>query len=421
MTDQLAVWLAGVRVALVEKDRKSRFRVRLRYTPEALDAFPLGIPLLSLRFPLTPEPFGPAVSTAFLENLLPEGAALYELAARFGVAAQDVYALLAALGRDSAGALVIQPDDDPPPARDPTAPTTESLTDVELLALIRGVPRDPLGVGPRVRLSLAGLQGKLLLTQLPNGGWSQPLDGTPSTHIVKVPILGKPDSVQNEAFCLRLAQSVCLPVPESELLTIEDATVLFVRRYDRRMRDDGVIERVHQEDCCQAFGRPASQKYQQAGGPSLRAIAALLREHDPDALLRLLDVMVFNVVIGNADAHAKNLSLLHPRPDSVRLAPFYDLLATRLYSDADDRLAMRVADVQRIDRVTRDHLIAEIRTWGVTGADAETRVSGVLQRIPEAIEKASAEVPNVPSALPMLLTERLARLQSSDQTRELRE
>ncbi len=106
MTDRLAVWLHGVRVAVIDKDRTSRFRVRLRYTPEALEAFPPGIPLLSLRFPLAPEPFGPAVSTAFFENLLPEGAAPHALAARFGVAARDVYALLAALGRDSAGALV---------------------------------------------------------------------------------------------------------------------------------------------------------------------------------------------------------------------------------------------------------------------------------------------------------------------------
>lgn len=416
MTDRLAVWLADTRIAVIDRDRKAQFRVRLRYTSGAVEAFSLGVPLLSVRFPLAPGPFGPAVSTSFFQNLLPEGAALHTLAARFGVAAQDVYALLAALGRDCAGALVIQPDESPPPPRTPTAPATEPLTDAELAALIRGLPRNPLGVGARVRLSLAGLQGKLLLTQLPRGGWSQPLDGMPSTHILKVPIQGKPDSALNEAFCLRLAQALGLPVAESVLLRFEGTSVLLVRRYDRRLRDDGVIERVHQEDCCQAFGLPPLRKYQEQGGPSLRSIAELLRIHDPGALPVLLQAAVFNVLIGNADAHAKNLSLLHPRPGNVRLAPLYDLLSTRLYPDVDDRLAMSVADVQRIDRVTPAHLAAEGRAWGLTRADAEAHVLGLLQQVPEAIELARAQVPGAPAALPKLIQTRLAALQRAQAT-----
>jgi serine/threonine-protein kinase HipA len=170
------------------------------------------------------------------------------------------------------------------------------------------------------------------------------------------------------------------------------------------------VERIHQEDCCQAFGFPAARKYQQEGGPSLRRIALLLRTYDLDAVPVLMRTTTFNVVIGNADAHAKNFSLLHARPGDVRLAPFYDELATRLYPDVDDHLAMEVAGVQRLDRVTPEHLVEEGRSWGLPRSQAEDLVHDTLRCCRDAIAPACAAVPAVPAALPQLVSDRLDRL-----------
>ena len=113
MADELAVWLYGDKVAIVEK---ARGRPRLSYTPEAIDKYPLGLPLLSLRLPLTPQPYGTGVVAPFLDGLLPEGDARRAVADDVNVKASDTYGLIRALGRDCAGALVVQPADEALPA-----------------------------------------------------------------------------------------------------------------------------------------------------------------------------------------------------------------------------------------------------------------------------------------------------------------
>ena len=177
MADELAVWLYDERVATI--DRK-RGRPRLAYTEEALSRYDLGTPLLSLALPVSVERYTQGVARPFLDGLLPEGEPRKSIARDLGLRADDTYGLIEALGRDCAGAVVIQAlEDAPPPV--PTTATAERLSTRELEALVRDLRSAPLGAGGRVRVSLAGVQEKLLLTRMPDGSWGRPVDGTPST------------------------------------------------------------------------------------------------------------------------------------------------------------------------------------------------------------------------------------------------
>jgi serine/threonine-protein kinase HipA len=399
MSESLAVRLYGMEVATVAERREGR--LRLEYTVPARNEFPAGTPLLSLSLPLTTEAYSNNVTRCFLDGLLPEGDVRRALADDFAVRADDTFALIAALGRDCAGALAIQPESDPPP---PPASviTAEPLTDGQVAELIGNLRTAPLGAGGRVRISLAGVQEKLLLTRLPDGAWGRPVDGTPSTHILKPPIRGYTQTVQNEAFCMRLAQLLGLRTAEVEIATFNGYEVLVVSRYDRLVRSSGEVERVHQEDFCQALVLPPRQKYQQDGGPSLRRIAQILRAVHPESITDLLRAVTLNAVVGNGDAHGKNFSLMHERSGALRLAPLYDVMSTLLYGD--DRLAMYIDNVHQTRRVTAARIVNEAVGWGMARADAQAIVGDLLTAVPRAADDAASEIPGVSDDLRALIT-----------------
>jgi len=384
--------------------------MRLRYTPEALESFPGGTPLLSVTVPLSDRSFPNGVVGTLLDGVLPEGQMRLTIAAELGLRADDSFGLARELGRDCAGALVIAPDTAPAPPPALTS-SAEPLTDDELARLLANLREAPLGVDDRVRISLAGVQEKLLLTRLSDGGWGRPVDGTPSTHILKPEIRGYPGTVENEAFCMRLANRLGLPVAAVTTTAPAGRKLIVVARYDRVVHDDGEVERIHQEDFCQATGTPPQRKYEEDGGPSLRKIAALLASVERGALITLLGAVTLNVLIGNGDAHAKNFSLLHDRSGALHLAPLYDLLSTFLYGDR--RLAMYIDGVQGADRVTAERLLSEAAAWGMSRATAATTVSDLLERLPAAVERAADETPGVPGDLLELVRTQSERLRAT--------
>lgn len=408
MPDALAIWLSGVRVAVVDQERG---RLRLSYTAEALDRYPLGVPLLSLSLPLTSERYTQGVVRPFLDGLLPEGDSRRAVAAEFNLRASDTYGLIRAIGRDCAGALVIQPDDEPPPRR-PTTLTAAPVSDAELADLVAKLRSAPLGVAPRVRISLAGVQEKLLLTRMPDGSWGRPVDGTPSTHILKPEIAGYPNTVQNEAFCMRAAQHLGLPVPSVDTTTVNGRRLLIVERYDRIVHSDGAVERIHQEDFCQATGIHPDKKHEEDGGPSLQRLAEILQATaSPDSLELLLRAVTVNVLVGNGDAHAKNFSLLHDTSGALRLAPLYDVLSTLVYGD--DRLAMYIDNVHRTNRVTADRIVNEAARWGISRRRGAEIVGDMLERVPAAAEAARDETDDLPDDVPAVVDSQLTQLRSS--------
>lgn len=408
MADALAVWLYGTRIASIEKERG---RLRLSYTEEALERSPLGVPLLSLSMPLRPERYTHGVVRPFLDGLLPEGEARRAVARDFGLLTDDTYGLIRALGRDCAGALVIQPADRPPPPH-PTTLTAEPLTDTDIAALVANLRSAPLGVGERVRISLAGMQEKLLLTRMPDGMWGRPVDGTPSTHILKPEIAQYSATVANEAFCMRLARNLGLPVARVETTIVEGRRLIVVERYDRTVQADGSVERVHQEDFGQATGVHPDRKYEEDGGPSLRRMAEILQAVAPrDSLELLLRAVTVNVLIANGDAHAKNFSMLHEPSGVLRLAPLYDLMSTLIYGD--DRLAMYIDSVHRTNRVTADRLVNEAAQWGMSKRRAAQVVGDILDRLPTAAEAARDETDDLPSEIAEVVDAQLAQVGSA--------
>lgn len=407
MAKLLAVWLHGTKVATVEEDR--RRRLHLRYTNDAKERFQLGTPLLSLTLPLNDQQFGNGVVRPFLDGLLPEGDPRRAIADDLSLRADDTFGLISALGRDCAGALVIQPYDHlPPPV--PTTATAEPLDEETLAELVANLRNAPLGAGDRVRISLAGVQEKLLLTRRTDGGWGRPIEGTPSTHILKPEIRGYPHSVENEAFCMRLALNLGLPAAEVKTTKVVSRQLIVVTRFDRIVDSAGVVERVHQEDFCQATGTPPSRKYQEDGGPSLRRLAAILQSVDPASLEGLLRMVAVHVVVGNGDAHAKNFSLLHESSGAIRLAPMYDLMSTLVYGD--DRLAMCIDDVRRTDRVSAARIINEATSWGMPRHRAVDIVEHLLDAIPNAADQAAADTPGLPSNVREVVADQLNTLRS---------
>jgi serine/threonine-protein kinase HipA len=196
--------------------------------------------------------------------------------------------------------------------------------------------------------------------------------------------------VFNEAYCMKLAAAVGLPVAKTEIRRVEDVEYLLVERYDRthRQNPEGapVLERLHQEDFCQALGIVSENKYQKEGGPSLKQCFALLREVSSAPVLdlaRLLDAVIFNYLIGNNDAHGKNFSLLYRGESTVnletRLAPLYDVVSTRYYPELTRELAMKIGGEYSSDKVSKANFeqLAE---------DAGLAKPLVRRRVPELAE-----------------------------------
>ncbi len=408
MDDELSIWLYGARVAVVERERD---RLRLTYSEEALSTYPLGTPLLSLSLPVSSRRYTHGVVRPFLDGLLPEGTSRRAIAYDLHVNASDTYGLIRLLGRDCAGAMVIQPSGDLAP---PVASTTtaEPLSTEDINELVRNLKSAPLGVGGRVRISLAGVQDKLVLTRMRDGNWGRPVDATPSTHILKPEIAAFPDTVQNEAFCMRVGKHLGLDVASVETTQIGGRTLLVVERYDRVVGADGTVRRIHQEDFCQATGVAPEQKYQEDGGPSLSRIAGILRDLGaPGSLERLLEAVTLNVLIGNGDAHGKNFSLLHADHGALTLAPLYDLMCTLYYGD--ERFAMYIDTVHQTNQVTVVRIVNEATQWGMSRQRATDVFVELLKKVPAALGLARDETPGVPAKLVAVIKRQLKQLQSS--------
>ncbi len=416
----LDIWLHDALIAPVTERRTGTFQ--LRYTDAALDRWAVGRPLLSVSMPLAPTTYPAGVVGPFLDGLLPEGEVRVVLEERHGIRRGDVAGLLAQIGRDCAGDVVLMPAGQPPPKRGEAA---ESLDDEALASSLRALPDRPLGDGVEVRASLAGQQNKLLLARGADGGWLRPLGGMPSTHILKPADRRYPDVAANEVLCLRLARELGLTEVDAELLEVDQIPVVVVSRYDRRIRD-GRTERLHQEDVCQALaidvGPRGARKYEGHGGPGFAEVARLLDVHngDPEETGRLVEVATFTVAVGNADAHGKNLSLLLPPGGRVRLAPLYDVMSTVHYREVggptgplrvSTDFAMFIDGKREIDAIDVADLRAEASRWHLSN-DVDERIDGLLERFDGALTVVTGGLPQAPDRLVERLRARVARLRA---------
>lgn len=390
----LNVWLHGVHIARLSEP--TRFRYRLDFTEDALDAFGEGSRVLSLALPISRHPIvdgkptgsGLTVS-AFMEGLLPEGNLRAHIATEARVPVTDGMALLRRVGAECAGAVqILDAEMQPGPGH------VRRLADEEVTRLVAGLPTYHLPEGTSPQASLAGTQDKVLLTALGDGEWGWPEQGAPSTHIFKPePLSGSlPHLIQTEDWALRVASASNVAAAETRLATFDEREAIVVTRYDRGTTG----ERRHQEDFCQAIGLAPQAKYETTAearrhGSRLKRIAriAAARAADPDGFrTTLLRAVTFNVVIGNGDAHSKNYSLMIDRTGQVSLAPIYDVAPTA-YLDAKYKGTGHVINGKTaIDLIDVHDLAAEAASWGMSERRARVIVQSCMESVHAAIDSA---------------------------------
>lgn len=348
---QLIVYLNHSLVGTLSQDASGllgfRYDTAWLHNPDAIP--------ISRSLPLRDQAFRGKEVRPFFAGVLPEEGPRRQIAAILGVSERNDFAILERIGGECAGAICLLPAGTALPEDD--AQPRHPLTATELNEIIAELPRRPLLAGREgLRLSLAGAQGKLPVI-LDQGSFFLPLGSSASTHIIKPEPERFPGLVAAEVFCMTLAKAVGLAVPDLSRLTIASRPCLLIKRYDRTIDSNGTVRRIHQEDFCQAMGYPPERKYQQEGGPLLRDCIAMLRSWSSVPILDIrdfLNAVIFNMLVGNADAHGKNYSLLYHN-GTRRLAPSYDIVCTLAWPELSKRPAMKIGQCDSIDTITPVH------------------------------------------------------------------
>lgn len=340
---KLSVRLHGKKAGILQEISG---KMRFQYNKNA------RIPL-SLSLPVREEVYPEKLCKAYFSGLLPENDSIRKaLALKYKISEKNDFALLAAIGHDCAGAVSFHSIDEPEVEQVFIPLKGEFVTDDQLEKLIEDLPVRPyLGR----RLSLAGVQEKTPICVI-DGKMAIPLEGSPTTHILKPSLPHFKDSVANEYICLTVAGLIGLQVPAVEIRTAGKIEYFLIKRFDR-FEKNNEIKRLHHEDFAQALGVWVDKKYQ----VTFKDCLTVLKQTATPAAekMKFLSLALFNYLIGNCDAHGKNFSLLHHDEGSF-LAPVYDVLCTKVY-DLDHTMAMKIGKARYIENVTkRDwHIFSE--------------------------------------------------------------
>jgi len=385
--EKLDVFLLGERVGVLESDRG---KLTFRYLPDYLRKADAAA--ISYSLPLQSEPFDSAVTSVFFDNLLPPDVVRKRLGKILHLSRHNIFGFLEAIGGDCAGAIALYP-----PYGSETSgasePTFRELSDEEAAQILMDLPKRPLNIGKEegFRISGTGAQDKLIAC-VKERKILLPLYGAPSTHIIKPPVAAYHDSVFNEFFCMRLAQAIGLPAPECDILTLKDVPYYCVTRFDRQFTD-GEVSRLHQEDFCQLFCVDPEKKYESEGGPTIPQCFRLIKKMRLGTVgqVDFLRRIIFNVLIGNGDAHAKNFSVLY-RGKNILLAPVYDLLCTEIYDSLAHETAMSIGGDTSFARITCDSFSKMARGCNVRPELLMSLIDEMLEKITVASKSLANEL-----------------------------
>lgn len=397
-------------------------------------AFPV-----SLSLPLRETPYRGAPVVAVFENLLPDSDMLRRLVAeKVGARGIDAFSMLSKIGHDCVGALqFIAGEDDAP---DSTGSLDgEVVSEAAIEKILNGLGQAPLGLhrDDAFRISVAGAQEKTALLWH-DGQWIKPHGTTPTTHLIKTQIGKLPggidlsDSVENEYYCLKLAEAFGLPVNHARMETFGETKALVIERFDRRWTKDGRLIRLPQEDCCQALSVPPTLRYQNDGGPGMVDILGLLGGSDTpleDQDIFLKAQLVF-WLIGATDGHAKNFSLFLTPGGSYRMTPIYDLLTAQPALDARQserkhmKMAMSVGTRRpyRFDQIHGRHFVETALKAGLSRKRAVKLIEEIAGKAPHALDAAMNALPKgfppaIVGAVHEAVTARLGALTGLGQSR----
>ena len=340
---------------------------------------------ISLSLPLQKEPFKEKVCRAFFGGLLPENPNMRELLAKkYNINVNDDFKLLKEIGRDCAGALSFHEMTEPQKSYQTLKIEGSILSDEELTKYLEELPYRPyLGK----RLSLAGAQEKTAVCVI-NGKIALPNDDIPTTHIIKTALPKYVQSIQNEYICMKAAKEIGLEVAEVEIRKVGEIEFLLVERFDRKYSNNLECERILQEDFAQSLGVQARDKYKVTFKDCLKVLNQTATP--ANSKLRFVRQVIFNYLIGNTDAHAKNFSV-YLTNDGITLTPAYDLLCSSIY-DCDQRIAMRIGKARYYSDVTE-------KDWEIFAQDLDISYKLVLAELerqktllPKIIEKLTKEL-----------------------------
>ena len=346
---------------------------------------------LSFSLPLQSEPFDEDRSYRFFANLLPPEVVRRKLEKCLHISRNNVFGFLKELGGDCAGAVALYP-----PGVKPNLGEEEvlrELDDAQASEILKSLRRRPLYASGEdgYRYSAAGAQDKLVV-RIREGRMFLPLNGTPSTHIVKPAADGFPESVANELFCQRLAKELGVRAAEASVAVFGGERYYVTERFDREVVD-GKVRRLHQEDFCQLMSVDPESKYESDGGPKFADLVRTLRRLHVTLgeTLALVDMLVYNFLIGNADAHAKNYSVVYRGRRPV-LAPLYDAVSTVVYKDLSREFAMSIGGEMREERVGRDHFVRLSEDCGMSPKLVLSRLDALASAMRPAVRKVAGDL-----------------------------
>lgn len=325
------------------------------------------------------------------------------MAQAYDIKDASTYSLLAKAGGDLAGGLLLLPEGKSPQI---DKPFLNPILDRDLADRINSIKVDAdawLAPKSPARFSLAGTQGKFAMANI-DGDWYWSNESVPSTHIVKPGAPRLEGIEQAEIAALRLASRVGLDAVSAQLLRVEDQQAFLVERFDRERRKDSTLKaRLHAEDLAQAMGYGPEHKYNITVEQSFEKLSGA----DDQGLLgrAFLDQVIFNTLIGNADAHAKNYSVLL-RPDQVTLAPLYDTVPVAMYSEYEQNLAMRIAGARQSQAVSLSHWRKLARRLALDPDELTSRVTDIATAVGELNTRAWSELPEKQAVLLTTLVSR---------------
>lgn len=393
---RLTVWRDLTEVGILESDASGR--LHFTYHEAVWDRPECAV---SVRLPVRHAPYGDRDALPCFENLLPESDLRTVLAQSAHRSPNDVVGLLGVIGGECAGALTLWPEGVGPPDPPAYAPCTRAT--LERLFGGRAVSAATTASGPLpqrlARQSMSGVQAKIVLRRDPTVGdrdvtYRLPVNGAPGTVICKRDRLHYPGLVANEIASMSLMERAGVPTAPRTVNALHEA-VYETARFDRLSQPDGRIRRLHAEDGCQLTGFVSINKYADPSGPTFQMLSAALNRYSGDAATdreRLLRWALANIVIGNRDAHAKNVSLLYDAQDTRRLAPAYDVVCTLAYPELDRTLPLALGGTRQVDAFNAHTPVVIAREFGLTAGfvrevldDVVARIAGALDDVLQAV------------------------------------
>lgn len=352
MSNFLNVFLSDKHIGILEKDGYGG--VNFQYSDNA-DR------ILSLSLPIQKEPFENKQCKGFFNGLLPESEHIrIAIGKKYGINPKNDFSILQAIGYDCAGAVSFFDGDD---EQTPLKHLQEFyeieyslFSEDELEKFIKELPQKPLATGIEdMRLSLAGAQDKTSVIVV-GGQIGYPKNNVPTSHIIKPAINGYDETIENEFICIKSAEKLGIKVPDVKICHANKTKYFLIQRYDRELIANK-IKRIHQEDFCQASNIPSVYKYQSEGGVDFKRCFEILRVTSQPAVAinQFIQLMIFNYLIGNNDAHGKNFSILHYDNGEIKFAPAYDILCSQVYPELSNKMAMKIGGHYNHDEILLRH------------------------------------------------------------------